>query len=201
MGVLSESIDQVHDKEISRRQPSMQLVGRPDHASLDLPILQERGVRLAGRLRAIADTRVTFADDLVAYTVGADVRLARLLQRVDAFAVANGLETSEPEPFVPFFWPAEAPESIDLRAEGIKTVIWATGFRRSYPWLNVPVLDAHGEIRHEGGITPVPGLFVLGLQFLRRRNSAFIDGVGADALVLAAEIGRRLGHPASALAC
>jgi putative flavoprotein involved in K+ transport len=53
-------------------------------------------------------------------------------------------------------------------------------FRRSYHGC-VPVLDERGEIRHEGGLTPVPGRNVVGLHFLRRRNSSFIDGVGADA--------------------
>jgi putative flavoprotein involved in K+ transport len=93
-------------------------------------------------------------------------------------------------------WPAflDAPTSIDLRSAGIRTVLWATGYRRGYPWLHVPVLDERGEIRHDGGITPEPGLYVLGLAFLRRRKSAFIDGVGDDAEALAAHIAARLGH-------
>lgn len=73
-----------------------------------------------------------------------------------------------------------------------RTVLGATGFTRRYPWLSVPVLDERGEIRHNGGITSSPGLYVLGLLFLRRRNSSFIDGVGADALELAAHIAARL---------
>ncbi|HET9703972.1 MAG TPA: hypothetical protein VFP85_08065, partial [Vicinamibacterales bacterium] len=77
---------------------------------------------------------------------------------------------------------------IDLKAAGIGTVLWATGFRRSYPWLQVPVLDAYGEIQHQGGVTQVPGLFVIGLHFLRRRNSSFIDGVAEDASALSEHI-------------
>jgi putative flavoprotein involved in K+ transport len=83
---------------------------------------------------------------------------------------------------------ALGPERLDLRREGIRTVLWATGFRRDYPWLRVPVLDAAGEIRHREGITPVPGLYVLGLNFLRRRTSSFLTGVGADAEEIAAHI-------------
>jgi putative flavoprotein involved in K+ transport len=75
-----------------------------------------------------------------------------------------------------------------LKDEGISTIIWATGYRRSYPWLRVPVLDAHGEILHSGGITREAGLYVLGQNFQRRRNSSFIDGVGADAEVIAQAI-------------
>jgi putative flavoprotein involved in K+ transport len=79
---------------------------------------------------------------------------------------------------------------LSLESAGIRTVVWATGFRRSYPWLEIPVLDERGEIRHRGGITEWPGLYVLGLQFLRRRKSTFIDGVGKDAFELAEHLGR-----------
>jgi putative flavoprotein involved in K+ transport len=79
-------------------------------------------------------------------------------------------------------------ETINVKDERIETVIWATGFRRAYPWLRVPVFNAHGEITHIGGITPVAGLYMLGLNFQRRRNSSFIDGVGADAWAIAQQI-------------
>ena len=198
MGVFDEAADQVFDLAISRGQPSLQLVGRPDRATLDLPTLQGRGVRLVGRAAGAEGDRVAFADDLVVQTVAADARLARLVQRIDVFAARTGLdaEVGPPEPFQPFFWPAEAPASIDLRAEGIRTVVWATGFRRLYPWLKVPVLDARGEIRHEGGVTPLPGLYVIGLYFLRRRKSSFIDGVGRDAMDLTTHLAAHLRRAA-----
>jgi putative flavoprotein involved in K+ transport len=87
-----------------------------------------------------------------------------------------------------------SPTAFDLRAGGIHTVLWATGYRRDYSWLKVPVVDAAGEIRHDGGITPSPGLYVLGLNFLRRRRSHFIDGVGFDAMELAGDIHCYLAH-------
>jgi len=193
MGILDDTEEDVYDIDVSREQPSFQLVGRPDHATLDLPRLQERGVRLVGRAAGVEGGAVFFDDDLVARTAAADVKLASLQARIDAFVTAAGWEgrVGEAEPFVPFLWPAPAPEAIDLRAEGIRTVLWATGFRRSYPWLSVPVLDERGEIRHRGGITPEPGLYVIGLPFLRRRKSAFIDGVGDDAAALAEHIAAR----------
>lgn len=79
----------------------------------------------------------------------------------------------------------------DLRRAGITTVIWTTGYRPAYPWLRVPVLDRHGEIDHRRGVTRVPGLYVLGLRFLHRRNSSFVDGVGPDARFVAAHLTRR----------
>jgi putative flavoprotein involved in K+ transport len=193
MGVFEEGSGEVYDIEVSRSQPSLQLVGRPDHSSLDLPILQERGVRLVGKVKSAEGRKVSFSDDLVAFTAAADAKLASLLGRIDGFISRNDLESEAgpKEPFSPFFWPVAPPSDIDLRIEGIKTVLWATGFRRSYPWLKIPVLDQRGEIRHSGGITAVPGLYVLGLQFLRTRKSAFIDGVGDDAVVLADRISNR----------
>ena len=85
-----------------------------------------------------------------------------------------------------------SPAALDLGEAGIRTVVWATGYRREYPWLHVPVLDDRGELRHEGGVTPEPGLYALGLYFMRRRNSSFLDGVGADAAELSDHIQRRL---------
>jgi putative flavoprotein involved in K+ transport len=80
---------------------------------------------------------------------------------------------------------------LDLTSEGISTVVWATGFRRRYPWLRIPVLDEAGEIRHRRGVTPVPGLYVLGLRFQHRRNSSFIDGVRHDAEFVANHLAAR----------
>jgi putative flavoprotein involved in K+ transport len=198
LGVFDEAAEDQPDLARARRQPSLQLVGRPDRATLDLPALERRGVRLAGRLAAIEGGRVRFADDLVAHTAAADARLARLLRRIDAFAAASGLdgEVGPREPFTPFLWPSPAPTELDLRQAGIRSVVWATGYGREYPWLRVPVLDARGEIRHAGGVTAAPGLYVLGLYFLRRRKSSFIDGVGQDAMELAAHLAHHLRRAA-----
>ena len=73
-------------------------------------------------------------------------------------------------------------------------MVWATGYRRIYSWLKMPLLDSRGELRHHGGVTPCAGVYVIGLPFQRTRKSAFIDGVGADARVLAGHITARLGE-------
>jgi putative flavoprotein involved in K+ transport len=77
---------------------------------------------------------------------------------------------------------------LDLEAAGVSTVIWATGYRRSYPWLNVDVLGADGEIEHDRGVTAVDGLYALGLRFQARRSSHFVGGVGEDARFVAGQI-------------
>ena len=77
---------------------------------------------------------------------------------------------------------------MDLEGNDIRTVIWATGFRPDYSWLDVPVLDRKGRIRHEGGVVDAPGMYVLGLPMLRRRKSSFIHGIEDDARDLMAHL-------------
>ena len=77
---------------------------------------------------------------------------------------------------------AEVPPLVmDLTAAGIRTIIWATGYRPDLSWLHFPVLDRKGRIRHDGGVVEAPGMYLMGIQFLRRRKSALIDGAGDDA--------------------
>jgi len=189
LGVLSQRADDVADIERSRHQPSLQLVGRRDHSSLDLAVLHERGVRVVGRVRDVHGHRVSLADDVAAVTAAADAKMADILARVDRFIAATGDPAPPGEPLSSTSsLAAGAPDHLNLRHERIDTVIWATGYRRAYPWLHLPVVDARGEIIHKGGITPHTGLYVLGLNFQRRRNSSFIDGVGDDARAIAREI-------------
>jgi putative flavoprotein involved in K+ transport len=82
---------------------------------------------------------------------------------------------------------------MDLQSEGIRTVLWATGYRPDYSWLDVPVLDRKGRLRHQGGVVDAPGMYVLGLPFLRKRKSSLIDGAGEDADVLSAHLAGYLG--------
>ena len=201
MGVFAETVDNVYDVEISREQPSLQLVGHPDHVTLDLAGLHDRGVRVVGRLVDVSDGIARFDDNLVATTAAADFKLASLLDRIDGFIARERIDAAPGEPFEPHCLRfADAETTLPLEGAGIRTVLWATGFRRSYPWLQVPVLDGRGEILHDAGVTPEPGLFVLGLHFLRRRNSSFIDGVGDDARHLAEHVVSHLARRGAAVA-
>ena len=201
-GILGQTADEVHDVQISRAEPSLQLVG--GDVTRDLSVLRGLGVRMAGRLLSADRNWLTFADDLVASTAAADIKLAALLKRLDDFAAHTDSagESIEPEqPFRPI-WPSfmHGPAPLTMRTSDIRTIVWATGYRRTYRWLQVPVLDSKGEIRHRGGMTSFPGLYVIGLYFLQRRNSNFIDGVGADAFRLAECIHAHLDARRTAIA-
>ena len=190
MGVWNDVARRERDLDAARREHSLQLVGSPEHRSIDLAHLQRVGVRLVGRLQGVEGRRVLLAQDLGDTMAAADRRLERLLRRIDEFIDSRRL----PERRMAFAHPAalpvpEAPAVLDLEAAGIRSVLWATGYRRSYPWLgSLDVLDARGEIRHDGGVAAEPGLYVLGLQFLRTRKSSLLDGVGPDAAHLADHI-------------
>jgi putative flavoprotein involved in K+ transport len=181
-GILDDPALEGGNLEAARRQPSLQLVGRPDNRDLDLGILSRQGIRLAGRLAAMNGTTAAFSGDLERTTGTSHVRMLRIFDRIEDCIKSRGLEalTADPMARVPFL-AASDPLTLDLQRERIRSVVWATGYVRRYPWLKVPVLDGRGEIIHRGGVTASPGLYVLGLVYLRRRRSSFIDGCGLDA--------------------
>ncbi len=189
IGVLDKTIDEMPDVARARREPSLQLVGRPDRRSLDLATLQADGVELVGRVAGIDGHRIGIARGLDATVAAADTRMRRILSEIDDHIERNGLvsEVFDAEP-IPTISVGPTVENIDLRAAGIRTVIWATGHRRTYPWLQIPVLDADGELRQRRGVTPVPGLYVLGQRFQHFRSSNFIGRVGRDAAYVADHI-------------
>jgi putative flavoprotein involved in K+ transport len=191
IGAFDKTIDDVGDVVAARSEPSTQLVGRPDHTTIDLPTLQAQGVDLAGRLLGADGTRVFVGTDAGAVVDAADRRMRRVLARIDHAIERLGLtsEVLDAEP-LPAVSPISAPDELDLRDAGINTVVWATGHRRRYEWLQLPILDGRGEIRQYRGVTPQPGAYVLGQRFQHYRNSNFIDGVGRDARFVAEQICR-----------
>ena len=194
MGVLDRRLDDHPAPATARTEPSLQLVGSADGRNVDLRSLHERGVGLVGRLTGVAGHRIGFADDLTETTGRADGQLRALLRRVDRYAAAAGLageiEAAEPVRPVPT---AGSVAGLDLHHAGIRTVLWATGYRRAYPWLRVPAFTRTGEIRHAGGVTAAPGLYVVGQRWQSRRNSSFLDGVRHDAATVVDRALGRLG--------
>lgn len=190
VGILDERWDELDDVLRARNLPSMQLVG--GDRKLDLNTLQSLGVRLTGRLAGIRDGVAQFSGSLPNVCKLADLKLGRLLKRIDEYAGGAG-ERIEPTR-VP-----DAPLHLDLTSGEIRSVIWATGIKPDHAWLDVPVIDRNGRLEHDGGITSWPGLYVTGLPVLRRRRSTFIDGAAADAADISAHLADHLDTVARTL--
>ena len=182
-GVLDERYDEVDDIVRARRVPSLQLAGSPERATLDLNALTGIGVKLVGRLVGMNDGRSQFSGSLRNQCAMSDLKMNRLLNTIDEWATQNDLddEVEPPHRLAPTEVEDSPPLSMDLSTGDIKTIIWATGYRPDYSWLDVPVLDRKGQVRHNGGVVESPGMYLMGIQFLRRRKSALIDGAGDDA--------------------
>jgi putative flavoprotein involved in K+ transport len=182
-GLWDQRHDEVEDLKRARRLPSPQLVGTPERTTLDLNSLTATGVELVGRWAAVRDGRALFSGGLRNVCSLADLKLERLLGVFDEWAQAEGLdaEVDAPERYAPTQVPQPPRLQLDLRSGEIRTIVWATGFRPDYRWLDVPVLDAKGQLRHDGGVVESPGLYALGLPVLRRRKSTFIHGIEDDA--------------------
>ena len=187
-GIWNQRYDQIEDLERARRVPSPQLVGTPEHSSLDLNILSGAGVKIVGKLAAVRDGRALFSGGLANQFALADLKLERLLDTFDAWARDSDVDAGigPVERFAPTCAPTSTRLSLDLRSGEVGTIVWATGYRPDYRWLNVPVVTQKGQLRHDGGVvTEAPGMYALGLPVLRRRKSTFINGAEADARELA----------------
>jgi len=190
-GVLDERYDEVDDIARARRVASLQLAGTPDRSTLDINALTEIGVKLVGRLGGISENaKAQFSGSLRNMCALSDLKMGRLLDRIDEWAQRNGFDAraNPPHRLPPTRVEPAPPLGMDLASGEIKAIIWATGYRPDYSWLEVPVLDRKGRLQHDGGVVSSPGMYLMGTQFMRRRKSALIDGAGDDARDLSANL-------------
>jgi putative flavoprotein involved in K+ transport len=182
-GIWDQRYDEIDDLTRARRLPSPQLVGTSERDTLDLNALAAMGAELVGRWAAVRDGRALFSGGLRNAFTLADLKMGRLLDTFDSWAEDHGCdaEVGTPERSAPTRVPEAARLQLDLRSGEIGTIVWATGFRPDYQWLDLPVLDQKGQLRHDGGVVDGPGLYALGLPVLRRRKSTFIHGIEDDA--------------------
>jgi putative flavoprotein involved in K+ transport len=153
------------------------------------------GVTLLGRVAAVRDGVIAIAPDLAESIANGDAAYAMFLGVVDDFVRTRGLDCPD-DPAARAPWPdppclIEPLRQLDLGAADINAVIWATGYGLDLGWIEIPVLDANGEPRHRHGVSEVPGLYFLGLQWLSKMKSSFLSGVGDDAADLADHIADR----------
>jgi putative flavoprotein involved in K+ transport len=185
-GVLDERYDAVPDLVRARNLPSMQLTGSPGR-TVDLNALRRLGVRLVGRFVGVRDSHAQFSGSLAGVCASADLKLGRVLDGFDAWAERAGVAAEPPQRFAPTALPTPT-LSAPFGRTGLGSVVWATGYRPDLSFLDVDVFDRRGRLVHDGGATAAPGLYLMGMPFLRRRRSTLIDGAGPDAHELAGHL-------------
>ncbi|MDH3299223.1 MAG: NAD(P)-binding domain-containing protein [Acidimicrobiia bacterium] len=187
-GILDERHNEIDDIVRARNLPSPQLIGSRSGRSIDLDTLADHGVAVVGRLVGIVGDTAQFSGSLPNICALADLKANRLLSRLDEWAAGAGLEgdLGPPERLPPTAVATSKPVlERDLRQAGIRSIVFATGYRPDLSWLRLPVFDRRGRIRHDGGmVDDAPGIFVVGHPVLRRRRSSYIDGTVRDSAEL-----------------
>jgi putative flavoprotein involved in K+ transport len=187
IGRLDERYDEVEEILKARKVASPQLVGTPERRTLDLNSVTDSGVQLRGRLGAIRDGVAMFSGGLRNHCALADQKLGRLLHDIDGWIDEHRLDgdVGPAERYEPTRVVRGAPLMLDLGSGEITTIVWATGFRPDLSWVDLPVCDSAGHLRHDGGVVDAPGVYFLGATFLRRRKSSFLHGAVDDSRDLA----------------
>jgi len=166
--------------------------GRDGGRTVDFRELGARGIRLVGLTASFDDGVVRFASDLGENIAQGDASYLSLLDEADAYVERTGIDLPE-EPEARQLGPLPSSVTdplveLDLAEAGVTSIVWATGFRIDYSWLQVDAFDATGAPRHRRGVSSEPGVYFLGLPWLSRRGSSFIWGVWHDARYLADQI-------------
>jgi putative flavoprotein involved in K+ transport len=186
IGLMDQRYDDLDDIARARHTPSLQLTGAMPWRTTDLNALRHLGVEIVGRLVGFRDGKLQFSGSLANACASADLKMHRLLDAIDAWARRRGFDDPAPPRVLrPTKVLSNAPLEMNLSDGRIGAVIWATGYRPDYSWLRLPVMDRKGLLRHDGGIVDAPGVYAMGLPFMRRRKSTLIDGAGDDARELA----------------
>jgi putative flavoprotein involved in K+ transport len=185
--------DMTPEQRTIRVNPS--ITGAYGGHTIDFRRFATDGITLLGRVIAARDGVLDIAPGLAENLANGDLYYKTFLDMMDAHVAQHGLDlpgdpaarATPPDPPC-----VTAPlRRLDLAAEQISAVIWATGYGVDFGWIELPVLDISGEPRHRGGIADIPGLYFLGLPWMSKMSSAFLSGVGDDAAVLADHIAAR----------
>lgn len=206
MGRYDLAIEDHPEGPGARTEANHYVTGRGGGRDIDLRAFAAEGMRLHGRLVGVdvGQSTLACAGDLRANLDAADATSERIKDAVDAWIAKQGVEAPTEDRYVAVWEPgpdADAGTTLDLEAAGVSAVVWATGFRSDWSFVDLPAFDSAGYPAHRRGVTSVEGLFVLGLPWLHTWGSGRFAGIARDARHLAASVAEGLaGEPAAALA-
>jgi putative flavoprotein involved in K+ transport len=186
MGYYAMPIDEHDDPRAVRAKTNHYLTGRDGGREIDLRRRALEGMVLHGRLHDLSPNHreLRFADDLAQRLDEADAVYLRIRASIDAAIDREGLEAPSEPPYTPCWHPA-ADHPRHLPLDDLAAVVWCTGYRSDFRWIEVPVFDGAGQPCHRRGVTPSPGLYFLGLPWLHTWGSGRFCGVADDAEHLA----------------
>jgi putative flavoprotein involved in K+ transport len=181
LGQYDLPVDQHSLKEKVRKNANHYLTGRDGGRDIDLRKFALEGMTLYGRLKDIQDGRLGFADDLAKNLDNADRVYNGICGLIDDHIARNAIAAPASPHYQPVWQPAEVPAELDPAQAGISCVIWTTGFRSDWSWVDLPIFDGAGYPTHRRGVTSMEGVYVLGLPWLYTWGSGRFVGVGRDA--------------------
>ncbi|WP_423820588.1 MSMEG_0569 family flavin-dependent oxidoreductase [Salinisphaera sp. SPP-AMP-43] len=200
MGTYDVTVAEHAEPEYTlRHKANHYMSGRDGGHEIDLRAFALEGMQLYGRLATIeAGGRLRFEPNLADNLDSADATYCKIRNSIDAYIAEQQIDAPAAAPYHPVWQPAFEPEQLSLEASGITTLIWATGFSGDFSWVEAPVFDGRGEPVHRRGVTPVDGLYFLGLPWLNTWGSGRFAAVGADAAYLVDQIAALQAAPAVA---
>lgn len=188
LGQYDLPVDKHSLKEKVRKNANHYLTGRDGGRDIDLRKFALEGMKLYGRLNDIENGVLKFGDDLAANLDNADRVYNGICSLIDDHIAKAGIEAPAGAHYEPVWQPSAVPTKLDLANSNIKSIIWTTGFRSEWSWVELPMFDGAGYPTHKRGITSVEGVYVLGLPWLYTWGSGRFVGVGRDAEYIAAFI-------------
>lgn len=196
MGYYELTVDRHPLGEKAREKTNHYMTGRDGGHEIDLRKFARDGVRLYGSLANIQGSTLEFLPDLTANLDDADEVYVSIRNDIDKYIAAHGIDAPEEPAFTKAWEPEADPLSLDCAAAGITTIVWAIGFRPDYRWIELPAFDGRGHPKYQRGVSPVPGLYFLGLPWLHTWGSGRFLGIADDARHLAGVIAERVAQGA-----
>ena len=164
-----------------RQRASLLVSGRDGGKDLNLRSFGESGVHLVGRLLDVSGSTLHFGEGVGEILDQADQVMAGIRGEIDDYIEANDIDAPEDPPHTSTWQPTATPTRLDLTAEGVASIVWATGYHYDFSWIDADVAGPSGYPIQQRGVTDLPGLYFVGLHGMHTVGSGLFSGVGADA--------------------